>query len=107
MQQVILKEFKKPGIKEAAIWLAALGYFALSTPQLEQHLTVCAFNWLGFTHCLGCGIGRSIGFFMHGDVASSWQMHYLGIPVTLFLLYRSGFIIFNNYIKTTKPNYHE
>jgi hypothetical protein len=102
MQKAILVVIKKPGTNEAIVWLLVLCFFAFSTPQIGQHFTLCVFHWLGFTHCPGCGIGRSISFFLHGDIATSWQMHYLGIPATFFLLFRTLNILHKNYIKPLK-----
>jgi hypothetical protein len=102
MKNSFLHIVKKPGTTEALIWLTALLYFAIAPASTEQHFTLCAFHWLGFTHCPGCGIGRSIGFFLHGDVATSWQMHILGIPATVFLAFRVLSILTKNTLSTLK-----
>jgi hypothetical protein len=107
MQNILIKITKQPGFIEALFWLFALTFFAFTTPHTDQHFSLCAFHWLGYANCPGCGIGRSIGFFLHGDIASSWQMHILGIPATLFLAYRSFSLLHKNYLNHLKQAYHE
>ena len=85
------------------MWMAALAYLALMQPSVHQHFTLCAFNWVGFENCMGCGIGRSISFFLKGDITQSWQMHYFGIPATFILIFRIGSIIHKNYFQQLKP----
>ena len=95
--------FRKPGNFEAAIWISALVYLAFMQPGGHQHFTLCVFNWVGFESCFGCGIGRSISYFLKGNITQSWSMHYFGIPATLILIHRIGSIIHKNYFQQLKP----
>src|SRR5512143_4264999 len=65
---------------EGIFWTAGLLFLALQTPSVEPHFTLCPFALAGFTHCPGCGLGRSLSFLLHGDVAQSLRMHLLGVP---------------------------
>jgi Protein of unknown function (DUF2752) len=68
----------------------------------EEHFTLCAFRLLGFKHCPGCGIGRSIHALMHGDLAASWHHHWFGIPALLIIIARIFSLI--KKIKHVKPS---
>lgn len=63
---------------EAIIWITALVLLAFSSPH-EEHYSLCVFHNLGFSFCPGCGIGHSISYFFHGEIAASFQAHPLGI----------------------------
>ncbi len=105
MKSLLTNIVKKPGFLEALIWLFALAFFAITKPQPEQHFTLCVPHWLGLENCLGCGIGRSISHFLHGNIVASWQMHFFGIPATFILLYRILTLFFKQlktHIKNTK-----
>jgi len=54
----------------------------------EEHMSLCVFNHLGLKFCPGCGLGRSISYFMHGELLMSLKAHPIGIPAVLILLYR-------------------
>lgn len=68
----------------------------------KESISICPIHGLGFTWCPGCGIGRSIGLLMHGHIAESIAMHWLGIPALLVLLYRI-FILIKEFLKQLKP----
>ncbi|MCK6616048.1 MAG: DUF2752 domain-containing protein [Cyclobacteriaceae bacterium] len=74
--------------REAVIWLVALLALALTDPQAGGHFTLCPLAQAGATFCPGCGLGRSISLFFHGDFAESWRMHPLGIVTVIVLSYR-------------------
>ncbi len=74
--------------KEAVIWIAALIFLAASNPACH-HYTLCPLDNLGFPYCPGCGLGRSIGYFLRLDIKSSFLAHPLGIPAVFLLVYRS------------------
>ena len=59
-----------------------------SYPADHGHFTLCIFHHLGFESCPGCGIGRSIGSLMHGDLHSSLANHKLGIIALPFIIAR-------------------
>ncbi len=73
---------------EGIFWMAGLLFLAFQAPSTEPHFTLCPFALAGFGHCPGCGLGRSIAFFLHGDVAHSLHMHLLGIPALFIILAR-------------------
>lgn len=73
---------------EAMTWLVALIILALYTPGSEHHFTLCPLYHLGFHHCPGCGLGQSISFLFHGDLAGSFNAHPLGIFAVIVLSYR-------------------
>ena len=85
--------YKRIGL-EAIIWLAAFFYLAIHDPYVQAEFTLCPLENLGFHYCPGCGLGRSVSFFIHGDIARSVQTHLLGIPATIILLSRT-FSLFN------------
>lgn len=64
---------------EAVLWLIGLTYFLFVNPYATQQFTFCPFHNLGLTFCPGCGLGRSISFFYHGDLIHSIKSHPLGI----------------------------
>jgi hypothetical protein len=73
---------------EAFIWMAGLVILATLHPEEDQHISICFFNSMGFKFCPGCGLGRSLAFLMHGEIARSLQLHPLGPFALLVLLYR-------------------
>lgn len=80
---------------EAFIWMAGLVILAAYHPEEDQHVSLCLFNSLGFKYCPGCGMGRSLAFLIHGDVARSLQLHPLGPFALLVLLYRICQLMYN------------
>ncbi|MEJ6981139.1 DUF2752 domain-containing protein [Pedobacter sp. P351] len=52
------------------------------------HFSLCPLSNLGFPWCPGCGLGRSITSVFHGDLKSSFEYHWFGIPALLILLHR-------------------
>ena len=83
---------------EAFIWIAALVYFAFSHVVTETHFTICPLNLVGFEHCPGCGLGRSLILLLHGQLTESFTMHPLAIPALFFLIVRIG-VIFKNHFR--------
>ncbi len=57
---------------EAVIWLGALILLMVYQPE-GNHFTICPLYHLGFEHCPGCGLGRSISLFFRGDFAESFD----------------------------------
>ena len=72
---------------EITFWVLALVLLATANPH-EHHFTLCPLANLGIDWCPGCGIGRSICQFLHGNVAESWRYHWFGIPALLIISYR-------------------
>jgi hypothetical protein len=93
---------------EAVFWLAGLVYLFFINPNQVQHFTLCPFHNLGISFCPGCGLGRSISFFYHGDILHSIKTHPLGIIA--FILISARIIklftrIYNNYHKSKEVIY--
>lgn len=73
---------------ELLIWMGAIFIFSTSYPQAYHHFTLCPIENLGFSWCPGCGLGRSISYFLHGDFILSLRQHWFGIPATGILIFR-------------------
>ena len=63
---------------EALVWTGGLIYLGCIDPRATHHLTLCPFRLLGLDFCPGCGLGLSISYLLHGDLAGSWSAHPLG-----------------------------
>ena len=61
---------------------------AITSPIEESHFTLCPLKLLGIGWCPGCGLGHSIIYLLHGDIAGSFNAHWLGIPATAVILNR-------------------
>lgn len=72
---------------EAIVWLAGLIFLATSRPG-ESHFSVCPFNALGFEHCPGCGLGRSVSYLFRGEWSASFAAHPFGIFAVIILSFR-------------------
>jgi len=91
---------------ELSAWITALVALALMNPELNTHYSLCFFKFIGIKFCPGCGLGHSISFLLHGDLASSLSAHPLGIfalPVILFRIYKLS--IFHLFSHSQKHNY--
>jgi len=73
---------------EALMWIFALSYLLFINPYEQQIFFLCPFHNIGIDFCPGCGIGRSISFFYHGDILHSLQTHPLGIIAFLLISIR-------------------
>jgi hypothetical protein len=73
--------------REALVWTAGLIALACYTPS-GTHISLCPLYQLGFDFCPGCGLGRSISFLFHGDIAQSFRIHPLGIFAVIVLSVR-------------------
>ena len=72
---------------EAIFWFTALCLLALLNPAAD-HFSLCPFSHAGLTFCPGCGLGRSINLFFHGEVLASFYQHPLGIFAVIILSFR-------------------
>ena len=70
---------------EAWVWILALVGVAVLAPALENSVTFCIPSMLGFDWCLGCGLGRSIGHLVRGDIPASFSAHPLAVPAVAIL----------------------
>ena len=82
---------------EAWIWIAGLSYFFFINPYIEQRFSLCPLHNLGMDFCPGCGLGRSISFFYHGDIMHSLKAHPLGIAAFFIISHRVFVLIRRNY----------
>jgi hypothetical protein len=73
---------------ELIFWIAALIALGVSNPAAGPQYSLCPFKAIGITWCPGCGIGHAISWLLHGDLAKSWQAHWLGVPALLIITYR-------------------
>jgi hypothetical protein len=85
---------------EAIAWLGGLSALALMSPDSTQHYSFCVFKNLGFNYCPGCGLGHSISYFLHGDLALSWQAHPLGAVATIILVSRAFSLLRMNFVRS-------
>lgn len=74
---------------EGFIWIFAIVSMMMSSVKSDQHFTFCPFYHLGFRHCLGCGIGRSMILALDGRIEESLIMHPLGLIAILVLIIRT------------------
>jgi hypothetical protein len=72
---------------EAFIWITALVVLALSNPSGE-HYSLCPFHNLGWEHCLGCGLGRSVSLLFRGELSLSIRCHPLGLFAIVMIISR-------------------
>ncbi len=73
---------------ELLFWIAALlllGVANLNADGHEAHFTLCPLASMGFNWCPGCGIGRSIGHLLQGNIQASIDEHWFGIPALLII----------------------
>jgi len=73
---------------EALLWSIGLFYLLFINPYETSHVTLCPYKNLGIEFCPGCGIGKSISFFFHGDLLHSIKTHPLGIITFVLILGR-------------------
>ncbi|MDH5598454.1 MAG: DUF2752 domain-containing protein [Cyclobacteriaceae bacterium] len=74
--------------KELSFWSISLIALWISYYQGSSHFTLCPLANIGLEICPGCGVGRSIGLLLHGEVRQSFFYHPLGIPALFILIYR-------------------
>ncbi|WP_162417387.1 DUF2752 domain-containing protein [Cyclobacterium roseum] len=76
------------GILEFLIWTIALVGLYFYGMGDGQHHGLCPLANLGLSWCPGCGLGRSLHYFMHGAIHTSWSWHPLGGFALLVILWR-------------------
>lgn len=86
---------------EAFIWITALLFFTVSPLPAGEHFTMCPLSLVGFQHCPGCGLGRSMILLLHGHIKESFNMHPLAV-FALVLLVGRIIIGFRNYFRYQK-----
>jgi hypothetical protein len=68
-------------------------------PATDGHFSFCIFKLLGIDFCPGCGIGHSISYIFHGDIAASFSAHPLGMFAIVVIIYRIFTLIKLHFIK--------
>ncbi len=85
---------------EAFLWIVGLVFLLFINPFETSHVSLCPYKNLGIDFCPGCGVGRSISFFYHGELMHSLQTHPLGIIAFVLILARVIHLIRKKYFKT-------
>ena len=73
---------------EALFWAVGLFVVAIGNPESNTHFTLFWPQWIFGIQSPGYGLGHSIGFLFRGDLQSSWDTHWFGIPAVTTLLHR-------------------
>lgn len=71
---------------EPILW--AIGLLVLYFMDPGTGPSICLFRLAGMENCPGCGIGHSIHEALHFNFFAASAEHLLGIPATIFLLFR-------------------
>ena len=90
MSLPIFRVLRIPGAvePEALIWLCALVVLAASNPESDFHFTLFWPSWFFDIKSPGYGLGHSVSWLFRGEIARSWDSHWLGIPTVIILSYR-------------------
>jgi len=89
--------------REAVIWITALVWLAMITPG-ASHFSICPIHLLGLSYCPGCGLGLSVSYLLHGQLAQSFEAHPLGTIALAVLVYRIITLIRFSYLQFTQQN---
>lgn len=73
---------------ELIVWAGSILILSCSYPETVNHFTLCPIENLGVSWCPGCGLGRSISYFIHGELILSLEQHWFGIPAFCILIFR-------------------
>ena len=61
-----------------------------------NEISLCFLHNLGFSDCIGCGLGKSIHYFLILDFQESVRHHWFGMFSVFIILYRISQLIKNN-----------
>jgi hypothetical protein len=92
---------------ELLCWITALVALFL-LPENKTGASFCLSTLLGLGHCPGCGIGHSIHYALHLQIATSFQYHPLGVFAVIVIFFRIKQLLYP--VKSTyetKPNQHD
>jgi len=81
---------------EAALWLGALGYLALSNPNNPNHFTLFPPTLLYGIKSPGYNLGHAISFFFRGKFFESIHTHPLGIFSVIIITSRIIHLIYSS-----------
>lgn len=73
---------------ELIVWTGAILILSISYPRTVNHFSLCPLDFLGFSWCPGCGLGRSISYLLHGELKLSFNNHWFGFPALCILISR-------------------
>ncbi|HKB85793.1 MAG TPA: DUF2752 domain-containing protein [Ignavibacteriaceae bacterium] len=82
---------------EALIWISGILLLAFINVGNSSHFTVCPFRNLGIDFCPGCGLGKSIHYFLHLQIEQSLNAHPLGIVAFAVLVRRIYELLRNSF----------
>ena len=68
---------------ELLFWNISLFLLFVLNPITE--FTLCILHNLGFSHCFGCGLGKSIHYFLNLNFFESINHHWFG-PISVFII---------------------
>jgi hypothetical protein len=100
MEKLIL--FLKHFPLEGYIWVSSLVFLTLININSGTHFTICPLSNLGLSFCPGCGLGRSIHYFINLNLTDSFYTHPLGGAAFVILTYRI-ITLFRKGLQKTKP----
>ncbi|HEY1024453.1 MAG TPA: DUF2752 domain-containing protein [Sphingobacteriaceae bacterium] len=84
---------------ELLCWITALILLFFAANDSVAHFTLCPLSQLGLEWCPGCGLGRSVGALLHGDLVASLRFHWFGLPALMILFFRIV-QLFRNFVLT-------
>lgn len=73
---------------ELICWTSALILLGLAEPVYPQqgnHFSLCPLAAAGLEWCPGCGLGRSVTLFLHGEWQAGFSQHWLGMAAILII----------------------
>lgn len=73
---------------EGIVWTCSLIFLAFINDPNQSHFTICPLANAGFEYCPGCGLGNSVSLILHGHIPDSLDVHLLGIPALIIILFR-------------------
>ena len=86
-KQMISHFFRILPIELVAL-LGGLIFLAFLDPSQTSGITICPLKLLGFNHCPGCGLGRSVAFLLRGNIGGSLNAHILGPFAFVVIVHR-------------------
>lgn len=88
MIRTVLVWMRKYVDREALFWMAGLFVVAFGNPESDTHFTLFWPQWIFGIQSPGYGLGHSIGYLFRGDLQSSWDAHWFGVPAVVILCHR-------------------